>query len=138
MNSLPINKNILDLRCVVYIRRSIYTFLNVCPFDYTAAGSGKVGPVNHTSLVAEVPPNDRPKSVRNRCEIEICVGVFVLSLCPFEISVGIGAFVIGLSQISGFFLFVQLMVCKFWQMLPLKYILSQLYVLNGFSVARSN
>ena len=32
---------------VVYIRRFIYKFLNVCPFDYTAvAGSGKVGPVN--------------------------------------------------------------------------------------------
>ena len=30
---------------VVYIRRFIYKFLNVCPFDYTAvAGSGKVGP----------------------------------------------------------------------------------------------
>ena len=30
---------------VVYIRRFIYIFLNVCPFDYTAvAGSGKVGP----------------------------------------------------------------------------------------------
>ena len=32
---------------VVYIRRFIYTFVNVCRFDYTAvAGSGKVGPVN--------------------------------------------------------------------------------------------
>ena len=30
---------------VVYIRRFIYKFLNVCPFDYTVvAGSGKVGP----------------------------------------------------------------------------------------------
>ena len=30
---------------VVYIRRCIYKFLNVCPFDYTAvAGSGKDGP----------------------------------------------------------------------------------------------
>ena len=29
----------------VYIRRFIYKFLNVCPFDYTAvAVSGKVGP----------------------------------------------------------------------------------------------
>ena len=27
---------------------------------------------------------------------------FVLSLCPFDISVGIGAFVIGLGQISSF------------------------------------
>ena len=28
---------------------------------------------------------------------------FVLSFCPFDISVGVGAFVIGLSQISSFF-----------------------------------
>ena len=34
----------------VYIRRFIYNFLNVCPFDYTAvAGSGKVGPVNQVN-----------------------------------------------------------------------------------------
>ena len=32
---------------IVYIKRFIYKFLNVCSFDYTAvAGSGKVGPVN--------------------------------------------------------------------------------------------
>ena len=60
-------------------------------------------PVNHTSRVAVVTPTDRPKSVRNRCVIELFCGVFVLSLCPFDISVGIGAFVIGLSQISSFF-----------------------------------
>ena len=38
---------------VVYIRRFIYKFLNVCPFDYTAVTeSGKVGPVNRlTTLV---------------------------------------------------------------------------------------
>ena len=30
------------------------------------------------------------------------VALFVLSLCPFDISVGVGAFVIGLSQISSF------------------------------------
>ena len=78
----------------------------MCPFDYTAvAGSGMVGPVNqvnHTSLVAVVTPTDRPKSVRNRCLIELFVALFVLSLCPFTISVGVGAFVIGLSQISSF------------------------------------
>ena len=49
---------------VVYIRRFIYTFLNVCPFDYTAVvGSGKVGPVNQVnpiSWVALVSPTDRP------------------------------------------------------------------------------
>ena len=80
----------------------------MCPFDYTAvAGSGKVGPVNqvnHTSWVAVVAPTDRPKSVSNRCVIELFCGVVcVLSLCPFDISVGIGASVIELSQISSFF-----------------------------------
>ena len=90
----------------VYIRRFMYKFLNVCPFDYTAvAGSGKVGPVNqvnHTSWLAVVTPTDRSKSVRNRCLIELFVALFVFSLCPFDISVGVGAFVIGLSQISSF------------------------------------
>ena len=32
------------------------------------------------------------------------VALSVLSLCPFDISVGVGAFVIGLSQISSFVL----------------------------------
>ena len=31
------------------------------------------------------------------------MALFVLSLCPFDISIGVGAFVIGLSQISSFF-----------------------------------
>ena len=31
------------------------------------------------------------------------MALFVLSLCPFDISVGVGAFVIGLSQISSIF-----------------------------------
>ena len=90
----------------VYIRRFIYKFLNVCPFDYTVvAGSGKVGPVNqvnHTSWVTVVTPTDRHISVRNRCVIELFVALFVLSFCPFDTSVGVGAFVIGLSQISSF------------------------------------
>ena len=32
-------------------------------------------PVNHTSWVAVVTPADRPKSVRNRCVIELFCGV---------------------------------------------------------------
>ena len=80
----------------------------MCPFDYTAvAGSGNIGPVNqvnHNSWVTEVTPTYRPKSVRNRCVIKLFVALFVLSLCPFGICVGVGAFVIGLSQISSFFL----------------------------------
>ena len=55
-----------------------------------------------TSWVAVVTRTDRPKSVRNRCVIELFVALFVLSLCPFDISAGVGDFVIGLSQISSF------------------------------------
>ena len=58
-------------------------------------------PVNHTSWVALVTPTDRPKSVRNRCLIELFCCVCVVT-CPFDISVGVGAFVIGLDQISSF------------------------------------
>ena len=77
------------------------------PFDNTAvAVSGKVGKlVNHTSWVALVTPTDRPKSVRNRCLIELFCGVVCVVTCPFDISVGVGAFVIGLGQISSFFVF---------------------------------
>ena len=49
-------------------------------------------------------PTDRPKSVRNGLLIELFKALFVLSLYPFDNYVGIGAFVIGLSQISSFFL----------------------------------
>ena len=107
---------------VVYIRRFIYKFLNVCLFDNTAvAGSWKVGPVNqynHTSWVAVVTLTDRPKSVRNRFVIELFVALFALSLCPFDISVGVGAFVVGLSLISSFFSFnmhlITIHICQYY------------------------
>ena len=65
-------------------------------------GCDPVNRFNHTSWVAVVTPTDRPKSVRNRCEMEVFGGVFVLSRCFSDFSVGVGAFVIGLSQISSF------------------------------------
>ena len=68
-----------------------------------------VNQVNHTSRVALVTPTDRPKSVRNCCLIELFVALFVLSFCPFDISVGVGAFVIGLGQISSFLSFDEYM-----------------------------
>ena len=55
----------------------------VLSIDYTAVVlSGKVGyPLTglNTSLAAVVTPTNRPKSVRNRCVIELFGGVFVLS-----------------------------------------------------------
>ena len=53
--------------------------------------------------MAIVTLTDRPKSVCNRCVIEVFDGVFTLSRCVLYFSVGVGAFVIGLSQISSFF-----------------------------------
>ena len=53
----------------VYIKRFIYRFLNVCPFDYTAvAGSGKVGTVNQVNRTNRMDvvcchSIDRPQSV---------------------------------------------------------------------------
>ena len=41
-------------------------------------------PVNHTSLVAVVTPTDRPKSVRNRCLIELFCGVVCVVALPFQ------------------------------------------------------
>ena len=85
----------------------------MCPFDYTAvAGNGMIGPVNqvnHTSWVAVVTPTDRPELVRNRCVIEFFVALFVLSLCPFDISAGVGAFVIGLIE-SDLFIFLFMII----------------------------
>ena len=74
------------LVCCLYKEVYLQIF-KLCPFDYTAvAGSGKVGPVNqvnHTSLVAVVTSTDRPKSVRNRCVIELFCGVVCVVTLPF-------------------------------------------------------
>ena len=59
---------------------------------------------NHTSEVTAVTTTDRPKSVRNRCVIEVFDSVFnVVTLLFKFFSVGVGAFVIGLVQISSLF-----------------------------------
>ena len=50
-----------------------------------------------------VTKTDRPKSVCNRCEIKDFGGVFMLSRCFLDFSVGVGAFVTCPSQISSFF-----------------------------------
>ena len=44
---------------------------------------GPVTLVNHTSWVAVVTPTDRPKSVRNRCLIELFCGVVCVFTLPF-------------------------------------------------------
>ena len=80
---------------------NMFTYFLIGFICGAVAGSGKVGPVNqvnHTSWVAVVTPTDRPKSVRNRCLIELFVALFVFLICPFDISVGVGDFVIGLRR----------------------------------------
>ena len=54
---------------------------------------------------AIVTSSDRAKSVHNRCVIEVLV-VFVLSRCVLGFSVGVGAFVIGPSQICSFLSYI--------------------------------
>ena len=62
-----------------------------------------VNQFNHTTWVAVVTPTDRPTSVRNRCVIvKVFGGVFVKSRCVLDFSVGVRAYVIGLSEISSF------------------------------------
>ena len=39
-----------------------------------------------------VTPTDRPKSVRNSCVIKVFGGVFMLSRCFSDCSVGVGVF----------------------------------------------
>ena len=58
-------------------------------------------PVNHTSLVAVVSPTDRPKSVRNRCVIELFCGVVCVVILPFWHFCWCRG--VGLSQISSSF-----------------------------------
>ena len=60
-------------------------------------------PVKPHQWVTVVTPTDLPKSVCNRCVIKVFGGVFMLSRCFLNFSVGVGAFVTELSQISSFF-----------------------------------
>ena len=84
----------------------IRSYLQWCPFDYTTfwivrrLGSCKPG---LTKPVGGRYSYSRPKSVHNHCVIKVCGAVFVLSHCFLDFSMGVGAFVIGLSQISSFF-----------------------------------
>ena len=111
------------LVCCLYKEVYLQNFKCVSFWLHGCCGEWEGGPVNqvnHTSWVAVVTPTDRPKSVRNCCWIELFVALFVLSLCPFDISVGVGAFVIGLGQISSF-------LCLHIQMHNLKFIFTDKY-----------
>ena len=91
------------------IERELFDLNQSCPFDYTAfVVSGKVG-IPLTGLTTPVGWLSLPQVIvlsPNRCVIEVFDGIFLLSRCFLDFSVGVGAFVIGLSQISYFFLIV--------------------------------
>ena len=75
---------------------------------------GRLGSLQPYQFVDVVTPTDRPKSIRNRCVIEVFVGVFVLSLRFLKFFWG--AFFIGLSQIFFFFsnymiLYIKIKTC---------------------------
>ena len=93
------------LVCCLYKEVYLQIFKRVSFWLHGYCGEWEGWPVNqvhNTSWVALVTPTDRPKSVRNRCLIEHFCGVVCVVTCPFEISVGVRAFVIGLGQISSF------------------------------------
>ena len=100
MSKYWLNTSLSDFFFMCILINTVVTFWII---DYNFA--------NTCQIASVVSPTDRPRSVRNRCVIELFVALFVLSLCPFGISVGIGAFVIGMSQIS--FLNFKIQISKF-------------------------
>ena len=90
------------------ISRSEYLFPQKCqaPPPLRIKWSSPWDPVNrfnHTSSMTIVTPTDCPMSVCKCCVIEVFSDVFMLPCCSLDFSVGVGAFVTGLSQISFFF-----------------------------------
>ena len=89
-------------------------YLHVRALDYTTVVvMGRVG-IPLTGLTTPVgwlslPRLTCPKSIRNRCVIDVFCGFFVLSRCFLDFSVGVVVFVIRLSRISSFFLLQQLL-----------------------------
>ena len=89
----------------LYLKQYFYLAMNdwLHYFCVEWEGWALINWFNHTSWVTVVTPTDRPKSVRNSCVIKVFGGVFMLSCCFLDCSVGVGVFITGLSQISSFF-----------------------------------
>ena len=84
-----------------YFNRAMYDWLHYFCGEWE--GWALLNRFNHTSWVTAVTPTDRPKLVHNSCVIKVFGGVFMLSRCFLDCSVGVGFFVTRLSQISSFF-----------------------------------
>ena len=89
---LPSNAVIpLKISFKYYFLRILYIFkfqlidAFSCPRLHNCCGESEgwdpVNRFNQTSWAAVIAPTDRPKSVHNRCVIEVFGGVFVLSCC---------------------------------------------------------
>ena len=75
------------LVCCLYKEVYLQIFKCVSFWLHGCCGEWEGGPVNqvnHTSWVAVVTPTDRPKSVRNRCLIELFCGVVCIVTLPFR------------------------------------------------------
>ena len=90
-----------------YFYRAMYDWLQY--FCGESKGWTLLTWFNQTSGVTDVTPNDRPKSVRNRC-VSVWWHFLCCQRCFLNFSVGVGAFVIGLSQVSSFFLLCAVML----------------------------
>ena len=74
------------LVCCIYEEVYLQVFKCVSFWLHGCCWEWEGGPVNqvyHTSWVALVTPTDRPKSVRNRCLIELFCGVVCVATLPF-------------------------------------------------------
>ena len=73
------------LVCCLYKEVYIKNIMRVLLITWLLRGVGRWArkPVNNTSWVAVVTPTDRPKSVRNRCVIELFCGVVCVVTLPF-------------------------------------------------------
>ena len=76
--------------------------------------------------MAFIAPTDRPKLVRNRCVIEVFGGDCVLSRSFLDFSVGVGTFVVGLSQICSPFLLVLVLYRSSFSFVTLDVLLQEL------------
>ena len=85
---------------IFIIQNAAITSIYASITKLSSEGWVPVNRFNHTSWMT-CNPTDRPKSVRNRCVIEVLVE-FVCCPLVFEYSVGIGGFFIGLGKISFF------------------------------------
>ena len=69
---------------------------------------------NHTSWVTAVTRTDRPKSVRNSFVIKVFGGVFMLSRCFLNCSVGVGFFCHRTESDLFLFLLLNMRRCTLW------------------------